>query len=102
MRPVDYAAWAAVRVVGEAATRTKAADAPTLRAYLLSDAFEMAGFKGAAMSFRPWNGQLRQPIPLAHARALAALAPVDGFLHERTALDTLGLDAPETACRAFP
>jgi ABC transporter substrate binding protein (PQQ-dependent alcohol dehydrogenase system) len=101
MRPVDYAAWAAVRAIGEAVTRSKAADAAPLRAFLLSDAFEMAGFKGAAMSFRPWNGQLRQPIPLAHARALAALAPIDGFLHERTALDTLGLDAPETACRAF-
>ena len=53
------------------------------------------------MSFRNWNGQLRQPIPLVHPRALVALAPVEGFLHQRTELDTLGYDEPESPCRAF-
>jgi ABC transporter substrate binding protein (PQQ-dependent alcohol dehydrogenase system) len=101
MGPIDYAAWAAVRSIGEAVTRTNAADPASLRAYMLSDAFELAGFKGRVMDYRPWNGQLRQPIPLAHERALAALAPIEGFLHERTELDTLGLDLPESTCAAF-
>ena len=101
MAPRDYAAWAAMRAVGEAVTRTGTAGPAELRAFLLSDEFELAGFKGRPLSFRPWNGQLRQPIPVVHPRALVASAPLEGFLHERTELDTLGLDAPESACTAF-
>ena len=101
MRPIDYAAWAAVRSIGEAVTRTNSGDVATLRDYLFSESFELAGFKGRPMTFRPWNGQLRQPIPLSHPRAIVALAPLEGFLHQRTELDTLGLDEPETKCTAF-
>ncbi len=101
MQPRDYAAWAALRAIGEAVTRTKAADAATVRSYLLGPDFELAGFKGRPLTFRGWNGQLRQPIPLLHPRALVASAPLEGFLHQRTELDTLGIDAPETRCTAF-
>lgn len=97
----DYAVWAAIRAVGEGATRTGAADPATIRAYLLSEDFNLAAFKGRKMSFRAWNGQLRQPIPLVHPRALAMQAPLEGFLHQRTELDTLGFDAPEAGCTAF-
>jgi ABC transporter substrate binding protein (PQQ-dependent alcohol dehydrogenase system) len=97
----DWAAWAALRSVGEAVTRTRLNDPSALRAYLLSPAFELAGFKGRPLSFRSWNGQMRQPIPLAHARAMAALAPIEGYLHARTELDTLGHDEPESTCAAF-
>jgi len=101
MRAVDYGVWAAVRTIGEAVTRTGSADVGVLRDYILSDAFELGGFKGRKMSYRPWNGQLRQPIPLIHPHALAAQAPLPGFLHQRTELDTLGYDAPEAGCTAF-
>lgn len=101
MRPADYAAWAALRTVGEAVTRTGSADPAALRAYILSDAFELAGFKGRPLSYRPWNGQLRQPVPVSHPRALVAMAPVEGFLHQVNELDTLGLDRAESACKAF-
>lgn len=97
----DYAAWAALRSIGEAVTRTNASDAATLRAYILGPDFELAGFKGRPMSYRAWNGQLRQPIPLVHARALVAMTPLEGFLHQRSELDTLGLDQPESTCTAF-
>lgn len=97
----DYAAWAAIRAIGEAVTRTGAADAETLRAFMLSPEFELAGFKGSPLTFRTWNGQLRQPIPLVHERALVAQAPLEGFLHQRNELDTLGLDQPESGCTAF-
>lgn len=102
MRASDYAAWAAVRAVGEAVTRTKVSDVATLRAYLLSDQFQLAGFKGRPLSFRNWNGQLRQPIPLLTRGALAAQAPLPGYLHQHSELDTLGIDRPETTCEAFP
>ena len=98
MRPVDYAAWAAVRSVGEAVTRGGSAAPEDVRAFLLSDRFELGGFKGRKLSFRAWNGQLRQPIPLAHPGAVVALAPMEGFLHQHNELDTLGLDAPESLC----
>ncbi len=101
MRSVDYAAWAALRSVGEAVTRTNSGDVGTIRDYLLSDKFKLAGFKGRPLSYRRWNGQLRQPIALSHPRAIAALAPIEGFLHRRSELDTLGLDEPESACGAF-
>lgn len=101
MRSPDYATWAAVRALGEAVTRTNTDDPATLRAYLLSDDFELAGFKGRPLTFRTWNGQLRQPIALAHPRALVAQAPLEGFLHQRNELDTLGLDQPESRCEAF-
>jgi ABC transporter substrate binding protein (PQQ-dependent alcohol dehydrogenase system) len=101
MRPVDYGVWAAARAIGEAVTRTGSTDPAALRTYMLSDAFELAGFKGSPLSFRPWDGQMRQAIPLAHPRALAAIAPFDPYLHERTPLDTLGADEPESDCEAF-
>ncbi|WP_116133969.1 ABC transporter substrate-binding protein [Tropicimonas sp. IMCC34043] len=101
MQAEDYAAWAAVRALGEAVTRTASADPATLRAFLLSPEFELAGFKGRALSFRPWNGQLRQPIPLVTRGALADQAPLPGYLHQSNELDTLGLDAPESRCEAF-
>lgn len=102
MRGPDYAAWAAVRAIGEAVTRTSASDPATLRAFLLDPGFQMDGFKGRGLSFRAWNGQLRQPIAVVNARALVTLAPVEGFLHQRNEMDTLGLDQPESACTAFP
>lgn len=101
MQSRDYAAWAAIRAIGEAVTRTGSADPAALRAYMLSDAFQLDGFKGRALTFRRWNGQMRQPIAVANARALVALAPVEGFLHQRNETDSLGLDEPESACAAF-
>lgn len=101
MHPQDYAAWAALRSIGEAVTRGATSDAPTLHEFLMSADFELAGFKGRPLTYRAWNGQLRQPIPLTHPRALVTQAPLEGFLHQRTELDTLGLDAPESDCAAY-
>ncbi len=101
MRGQDYAAWLAVRAIGEAVTRTNSADPATIRAYLLDAAFQMDGFKGRGLSFRDWNGQIRMPIAVVNARALVTLAPVEGFLHARNEMDSLGLDAPESDCAAF-
>ncbi|WP_336485877.1 ABC transporter substrate-binding protein [Methylobacterium nigriterrae] len=101
MRPIDYAGWLAVHAVGEAAVQLKSIDPAAIRTLMLSPRFEVGGFKGRPLSFRPWNGQLRQPLFLLWPGAVVAAAPVEGFLHHRTDLDTLGLDAPESACRAF-
>ena len=58
------------------------------------------GYKGQALSFRAWDGQLRQPLMLAHGNGIAEVAPIEGFLHPKTVLDTLGFDAADTGCKA--
>lgn len=99
MNDVDYAAWAAVRSISEAVTRSKSIQSQALKSYLLSEDFELAAFKGRKLTFRTWNGQLRQPISLIHPRALVSQSPQQGFLHPRTELDSLGFDAPESSCQ---
>ncbi|KAB1075529.1 ABC transporter substrate-binding protein [Methylobacterium planeticum] len=101
MRPIDYAGWLAVHAIGEAAVQLRSGDPTAIQALMRSPRFEVGGFKGRPLSFRPWNGQLRQPVFLLWPGAVVASAPLEGFLHHRTDLDTLGLDAPESACRAF-
>jgi ABC transporter substrate binding protein (PQQ-dependent alcohol dehydrogenase system) len=101
MEPLDYHAWMAVRSIGEAATRTGSGDPTTLIDYMLSDKFELAAFKGQKLTYRPWNGQLRQPIFVATPKLHVSVSPQPGYLHQRTELDTLGLDKPETKCTAF-
>lgn len=95
----DYAAWMAVRAVGEAATRSKSIDPAAIVSFMRGDRFELAAYKGARLSFRSWDGQLRQPILLADASSLVSVSPQPGFLHQFSELDTLGIDKPETKCR---
>jgi ABC transporter substrate binding protein (PQQ-dependent alcohol dehydrogenase system) len=97
----DYSAWLAVRSIGEAVTRGGKSDVASLRTYLLSDAFTVAGFKGEGLSFRTWDHQLRQPMLITSARSLVSMSPQEGFLHPKFLTDTLGYDAPETKCK-FP
>lgn len=95
----DYAAWLAARSIGEAAIRTGSADPDRIAAYLRGPDFLLAGFKGQGLSFRPWDGQMRQPMLIAGPRLLVSVSPQEGFLHPVTALDTLGFDKPESRCR---
>lgn len=100
MTPRDHAAWLAARAIGEGATRTRSTDPATVAAYLRDPRFELAGFKGTRLTFRDWDGQLRQPVLLAEPRALVSVSPQPGFQHQFSELDTLGTDRPETRCRA--
>jgi len=95
----DHAAWLALRIIGEATTRTGTTDAQKLRAFMLSPDFSIAAFKGVRLSLRPWNQQLRQPILLADGRMIASVSPQEGFLHQFSELDTLGVDRPESKCK---
>jgi ABC transporter substrate binding protein (PQQ-dependent alcohol dehydrogenase system) len=99
MGGADYAGWLATRAIGEAATRSGQADPQAIGAFIRGKDFELAGYKGAPMSFRAWDGQLRQPVLLADDRSLVSISPQSGFLHQFNELDTLGTDQPETQCR---
>jgi ABC transporter substrate binding protein (PQQ-dependent alcohol dehydrogenase system) len=101
MRPLDYDAWVAARVVGEAASRKQTGDFKTLYTYIHSPEFEVAAFKGVKTTLRAWNGQLRQPIIVTTPKLLVSISPQPGFLHQFTELDTLGIDKPETKCKAY-
>jgi ABC transporter substrate binding protein (PQQ-dependent alcohol dehydrogenase system) len=99
MTPLDMQAWTAARIVGEAAARAGSADPAALIAFLKSPEFSLAAFKGQKLTLRDWNLQLRQPILLFDGRNTVSVSPQEGFLHQFSELDTLGLDRPETKCR---
>jgi ABC transporter substrate binding protein (PQQ-dependent alcohol dehydrogenase system) len=98
MNDRDFAAWMAVRSVAAAVTKLRAAEPQAIRDLALSADLPLDGFKGRKLSFRPWNGELRQPIPLVHPRALVSTSPQDGFLHPSNEMDSLGYDRPEVSC----
>ncbi|MBV7298919.1 ABC transporter substrate-binding protein [Enterovibrio paralichthyis] len=101
MTTKDFAAWVAVRSVNEAVTVLNSGDVNTVLPFIMSDKFQLAAYKGRKLTFRPWNGQLRQTVPLFDAQALVASAPFDGFLHPRNELDSLGVDEAQSECRQF-
>ncbi len=96
---VDYGAWLAVRAIGEAASRSQSTAYAAIRDFITGEQFALAGFKGRALSFREWNGQLRQPVLLVWPRAVVSVLPLPEFLHPKNTLDTLGYDRTEVKCQ---
>jgi ABC transporter substrate binding protein (PQQ-dependent alcohol dehydrogenase system) len=100
MAGVDWAAWIATKaIIGVA---LKVPDARLHRSALRGTDLVLDGFKGARVSFRTWDQQLRQPVFLAHGGiggGIAGVAPFDGFLHPSNNLDTLGADQRESPCK---
>lgn len=99
MREADYQAWLSLRIIGEAATRTNSGDPDTLREFILSPEFDVAGFKGQALTVRDWDHQVRQPILLTTGDLTTSVSPQEQYLHQTSQLDTLGVDRAETECR---
>jgi ABC transporter substrate binding protein (PQQ-dependent alcohol dehydrogenase system) len=99
MGPVDYQAWIAVRAIGEGTTRAASAEFAPVNAHIRSKDLSLAAFKGQKVTFRPWDGQMRQPILITGPDLPVSMSPQEGFLHEQAEVDTLGVDAPETKCK---
>jgi len=97
--PVDYQAWVAVSAIGEGATRAHSADFATVNGVIRSPDLDLAAFKGQKVTFRAWDGQLRQPIIVADSDLPVSVSPQPGFLHQKDEVDTLGIDEPETKCK---
>jgi ABC transporter substrate binding protein (PQQ-dependent alcohol dehydrogenase system) len=93
----DWAAWMAGKALVAAATEVPKGPV-TAFAKALND-LEFDGSKGTPMGFRAWDGQLRQPMLLTDGQGVVAMAPVEGVLHPKNNLDTLGADAPEQRCK---
>jgi len=99
MTALDMQAWTAARMIGEAASRVKSSDRKMVLDFLKSPDFSIAAFKGQRLTLRDWNLQLRQPILLVDGRMVVSVSPQEGFLHQVSELDTLGVDQPETRCK---
>jgi ABC transporter substrate binding protein (PQQ-dependent alcohol dehydrogenase system) len=99
MTALDMQAWSAVRMIGESTSRTRSADPKAMLDFLKGPDFALAAFKGQRLTLRDWNLQLRQPILLADGRMIVSVSPQEGFLHQVSELDTLGIDRPESKCK---
>jgi ABC transporter substrate binding protein (PQQ-dependent alcohol dehydrogenase system) len=99
MTALDMQAWTAARMIGEAVARVNSSDRKTVLDFLKGPDFSIAAFKGQRLTLRAWNLQLRQPILLVDGRMVVSVSPQEGFLHQVSELDTLGVDQPETKCK---
>lgn len=99
MTALDMQAWTAARMLGEATSRTNAGDPKPVFDFIKGPDFSVAAFKGTRLTLRDWNLQLRQPILLVDGRMVVSVSPQEGFLHQVSELDTLGVDRPETKCK---
>src|SRR5262249_23472871 len=59
MTALDMQAWTAVRMVGEAISRTNSSDPKTVFNFIKGPEFSVAAFKGQRLTLRDWNLQLR-------------------------------------------
>lgn len=96
----DWASWMAGKAVSLAASSLSKAGSSELIEALNS--LSLDGSKGVSMQFRTWDGQLRQPMLLTDGQGVIGVAPVDGALHPRNVLDTLGADSTERLCPNRP
>jgi ABC transporter substrate binding protein (PQQ-dependent alcohol dehydrogenase system) len=99
MTAADMQAWTAARMIGEAVSRVNSGDRKALLDFMKGPDFSIAAFKGQRLTLRGWNLQLRQPILLVDGRMVVSVSPQEGFLHQVSELDTLGVDQPETRCK---
>lgn len=92
----DWASWVAGKAIVALAVANPKATPYTAAKALGSVTVD--GSKGVAMQFREWDRQLRQPLLLSDGQAVVAVMPVDGVLHPRNVLDSLGADEAEKLC----
>lgn len=103
MTSYDWAAYVAAKALLQAALERPAAPGAAQMLKALGHAgFTLDGFKGVRLSFRAWDRQLRQPLLLTDGVAVIGSAPVEGVMHPKNVLDTLGTDAAESACNGAP
>ena len=97
MTDFDWAAWMAGKAVVAAATASPRTDAAQIAKALASASLD--GSKGVPLQFRAWDRQLRQSMLLTDGQGVLATMPMEGILHPRNILDTLGADEGEKLCK---
>ena len=101
MGGIDWAAYMGAKALLQAAldSPSDVSASALLKAMRRAD-FTLDGVKGVRLSFRAWDHQMRQPLLLTDGLWTIGSAPVDGVMHPKNVLDTLGTDAPESPCKA--
>jgi ABC transporter substrate binding protein (PQQ-dependent alcohol dehydrogenase system) len=100
MTDFDWAAWMAGKAIVAAAIATAGTprtDAASIAKVLTSASLD--GSKGVPLQFRPWDRQLRQSMLLTDGQGVLATMPMEGILHPKNILDTLGADEGEKLCK---
>ena len=99
MSDAEFAAWSAIKLITNSLSVADInAQSLSPRQILEHPDTQVDLYKGTRGSIRKWNHQLRQPILLATAEAVIAVAPMPKFLHPKHYVDTLGLDEQESPC----
>ncbi|MSO85103.1 MAG: branched-chain amino acid ABC transporter substrate-binding protein [Rhodospirillales bacterium] len=98
MTDEDWATWVGVRMIATAIIDSREHDGEKLMEALTGPAIRLELYKGVPGSIRPWSRQLRQAMLLATHDAVIGAAPVEGALHRKNNLDTLGPDEAEFRC----
>ncbi|MEJ8850593.1 ABC transporter substrate-binding protein [Variovorax rhizosphaerae] len=93
----DWAAWMAGKALVAAAIAAPKGPAAQWAQAMAKTPID--GSKGTSLTFRPWDGQLRQTMLLTDGQGVISQAPIEGLLHPTNVLDTLGADAPEKKCK---
>ena len=93
----DWAAWMAGKALAAVAAASPKGPPAAWATALAKTALD--GSKGTQLSFRAWDGQLRQTLLLTDGQGVISQAPIEGLLHPSNVLDTLGADAPEKLCK---
>jgi ABC transporter substrate binding protein (PQQ-dependent alcohol dehydrogenase system) len=99
MTGYDWSAWLALKAIVEGVVRTRSTEPRAIAGFLTGDQAVLDGFKGNRLAFRRWDRQLRQPLLLTTGNWVVERAPLDGFLHARNTMDTLGFDEKESRCK---
>ena len=97
MTDLDWAGWIAGKAIAAAAVQQPQANPRQLLQAL--GAIDIDGSKGVTLQFRPWDRQLRQPLLLTDGQGVLTVLPLEGILHPRNSLDTLGSDEPQKLCK---
>lgn len=97
----DWASWMAGKAIAAAAVAQPLASNASQLLQVLGT-IQLDGSKGVTLQFRPWDRQLRQPLLLTDGQGVLAMLPLEGILHPRNTLDTLGADEPQKLCQVKP
>ncbi|HSV71162.1 MAG TPA: branched-chain amino acid ABC transporter substrate-binding protein [Methylibium sp.] len=93
----DWTAWLAAKtLIAIAVSQPKGPAAAWQQAFAK---VQLDGSKGVNMSFRAWDGQLRQPLLMTDGQGVISQAPIEGILHPVNVLDTIGADVGEKQCK---
>lgn len=98
MTDEDWASWVGVRMAATALIDARGQGGAKIMDALIGPAARIELYKGVPGSIRSWSRQLRQTMLLATHDAVVATAPVEGVLHSKNNLDTLGPDEAEFRC----